>query len=421
MELIGVVAGKSGEAITKEVKKWGVGVALVMGKENEPGYDIADIRFCSDLSKTAQILNFFQEHNVTKVIFGTGHIFAIELAEVLANNGILINIIPEVSLLCNNKYQLKKKAEEIGLKTPKYCIIDKFSDLDQILNEWNFPLVVKSIRDYVAPQLVHDKLELKNILLELFEKEPTAMLEQYIRGNDCSVVVSNSGEEVVPLNVLYWSKAHEDKLKGFFESYSKPLPKETEDIVKSVAADLIKYVNVLGLPRVDIIVENGIPYILEINSIIFSSNSGSWYTVSSRIKGINSPKIIVDNAMKGFMHKTGQTYSRHNEVLIFTDDVTKKINLEKGEMCKYVEKIYGVQENYLFEDTITKIKEYAYEKFSDAFLSERIINDLLEYVAFINIENPDRIENFYTGDKKVVLDSAIEFLNRNKNFNSIGE
>lgn len=413
-EFIGVVAGKSGEAIAKEVKKWGAKVALISGKVNEPGTDTADCCLCIDLSEQQRILEFFKSKNVNKVIFGTGHILALELAEFLSQNGVLVNIIPEVSKLCNNKYELKKKAEEIGLRTPKYCIVSKEDDINIILKEWKFPFVVKSIRDYVQPQLIHDKTALDIALKALFCNEPTVMFEQYIKGNDCSVVVSNSCDAVKALGVIYWSKANEDKLKGFFESFSKPLKKEIEEKVKLDAVRLVDYINVLGLPRVDIIVEDNIPYILEINSIIFSRNSGTTYTILSRRNGINSAKIIVENAIKFFSLKTKETYKKVNDVLVFADETFSNENIVDVNQNKYEIEIGipRVDRDYLFPDVIKDINNFLSN--NGTILDKNDNEILLKYISCINIKNPDYVLNMCSEERKKIIDLAIQYLNKSE-------
>lgn len=409
-EVIGVVAGKSGEAITKEVKKWGVEVALVAGKNNEPGIELADYYLCEDLSNKDQIYAFFCEKNVKKVIFGTGHVLAIELAEFIYNKGLLINIKPEVSFLCNNKFELKKVAEKIGLKTPKYELLNRNDKLDNILSNWEFPLVVKSIKDIVTPRLVHGREELQKYLNELFQSEPTVMIEQYIKGNDCSVVVSNSGVEVKAVGVLYWSKAKEDKLEGFFESFSKTLDKVSEEKVRTVAVKLIEYVNVLGLPRVDIIVADNTPYILEVNSIIFSKSSGTLYTISSRRKGINSAKIIVKNAMEYFSKKAGCKYKKKESILLFCDqDVEFKNREYEYEIIKDVNSNAVIPENYLYPDVVEDITIFLSVENEELLVKEKRL--LEKYISCMNIVNPDYVENRYKGREKVIVDLAVKYLN----------
>lgn len=408
MNFIGVIAGKSGAAITKEVHKWGWKVAIVSGNDREPGVDLAEAKCCTDLSNIDEILTFFKEYSVDKVVLGTGHILAIKLAEVLEQNGVLINISPKVSALCNNKYELKKVIEEIGLKTPRYFEIAKGEEISGKAGILGFPLVVKSICDYVPPQLVHDFEQLDSALEELFDKEPTVMLEQYVNGNDCSVVISNDGTEIQSISVLYWSKAKEDHLKGFFESFSEPLEKTVEDQVKRDAEKLIGHINVLGLPRVDIIVQEGIPYILEINSIVFSRNSGTWYTISSRKNGVYTPNIIVGNAMKYFSEQTGETFTRHNRKMVFADE-----NDVRAVHDQYSDIIYGtpeLEEGYLYPDVIAKIREFVEQ--SGVRLDEAERMALNSFIGYINKENPDEVINYFEGRQKILVQLAKAFLNR---------
>ncbi len=396
MEYIGIVAGKSGESIAKEVHKWGYKSALVAGKRGENGVAVSDAHICVDLSRKEEIFSFFQAFHVDKVIFATGHILAIELAQYLKEQGIQININPEVSLLCNNKYALKNVMKEIGLRTPDYCEIKKGTDWITQLKNIKFPVVVKSIKDIVTPQLVKSLEELIEVVRELFINEESVLLEQYIHGNDCSVVILNDGESIQVEGVLYWSKAQDDELKGFFESYSAPLELEVEKRVKEAAVNLVQHINALGLVRADIIVENDIPYILEINSVIYSNNSGSWYTISSRKDGVYSARLIVQGALRMFLGKQFDSLNKVEECLAFTDQDKKPWA--------------GHHHQYLTEQVVVKIKEFLGAE--SIALSKENFEKLCSCIAYINKINPDTITNQLTGECKMLLEKAMEFLDR---------
>lgn len=412
--IIGVLAGTSGEAISRELKKWGYKVVVVSGNTNEKGFNVADLGISTDLSNKDVILNFFKMHGVKNVVVATGHILAIKLAAYLEENGIKINVNPQVSLLCKDKHALKVEAEKMGLHTPRYIKLEKNSKYEDSLEGVGYPVVVKSIKDIVLPQLIHSKEELLEELNILFKNEESIMLEEYVRGNDCSVIVSNKGGICEAQGVQYWSKAKDDGLKGFFESYSEELPKDVEKKVVEAAETLVRNTNTKGLSRVDIIVKDETPYILEVNSIIYSNNTGSLYTITSRRNGINMPKIIVENAIYEFCGDKINDMTKKDDVLVFVDtpesEEIKGLDYEKVNILQMVQNTPVIPEGNLWPDAITLIKTFGKEFLVDC--TEEELDQVLAYTAYINYYNPDVILNHCSGRKKMLIDCAMAFYGR---------
>lgn len=301
-EVIGLIAGRSGDTLTNELKKRGYEVALVIGKEDEPGSKEADFVFINDLRNHKEIYNFFKEKNVNYLVVGTGHYLALELFKYLEKKGIKLSINLTTTLLCKNKYKLKEKIEKMGYKTPKYLLIDKSKDFFEIANivekNFNYPIVLKSPDDKVLPVAVQNIEEIRYYCKLLKEKSSDIMLEEYIVGSDVTTPVLNDGKITKALGIMYWSKGKEENLKGFEKAYSNKIPDE-EDVLKQIS-NLIKELNVLGLSRVDYIYKDKQIYILEINSIIVTGNTGSTYNETWKKNGYKFPALLIENALNIF-------------------------------------------------------------------------------------------------------------------------
>lgn len=301
-EIIGLIAGRSGNTLTKELKRRGYKVALVIGKENEPGSKEANFVFVSDLRRHEDIYNFFKEKNINHLVVGTGHYLALELFEYLEKKGIKLSINLSTTILCKNKYKLKKKIETMGYKTPKYLLIDKNKELFEVSNiieeNFNYPVVIKSPNDKLLPIAAQNKDEVKYYCKLLKEKNSDILLEEYVIGSDVTTPVLNDGKITKALGIMYWSKGKVENLKGFEKSYSDKIPNE-EEVLKQLS-NLIKELNVMGLSRVDYIYKDSKIYILEINSIIVTSDSGSVYNETWKKDGYNFPALLVENALNIF-------------------------------------------------------------------------------------------------------------------------
>lgn len=302
---IGVIAGKSGDTITDELHRRGFKVALVAGKDGEAGTDIADKVFICDLKEYFLIKKFFDEINIKNILFATGHRLAIDLAEKFEKDKFKISLNLNKVKLCKNKYLFKEKMEQVGFKTPKSLLIAKNEVSDTLLSKINkkigFPCVLKSIEDIYEPEKIFNIEELICRLDYFFEKEDTVFIEEFIDGADCTIPIFYDGQTLIATSIIEWSKGLEDHLRGFDNSYSKKFGTLEKNIILEKAKKLIKSFELMGLTRVDIIVnkKNEI-YILEVNTIIVSGNTGSSYNIKFLQAGINRASYIVNYALKIF-------------------------------------------------------------------------------------------------------------------------
>lgn len=302
MEYIGLIAGKSGDSLTEEIQKKGYKVALVIGKEKEPGFDIADEVLLTDLLNKEEVYKFFKKLKVKYLIVGTGHIVVLKTVKFLKEKGIKLSIDIDKTLMCKDKYIFKQEIEKMGYLTPKYEIFRKESNkeenINNILAKFKFPIVLKSPIDKCQPVAVNSILELKKYYEILENLNSDILIEEYITGSDITVPVVRNYDNTKCLGILYWSKGKVENLKGFEKSNSYKLDNENEVIEK--IEELIKKIGLIGLSRTDIIVKNKKIYILEINSIIFCGNTEEVYSKLWKENGFDFACQTVENALKVF-------------------------------------------------------------------------------------------------------------------------
>lgn len=298
---IGLIAGHSGDSLTDKLKNKGYAVALVGGRENEPGMNKADFILIEDLSNHQKIASFFMEHYVNKVIVGTGHSKAINLVEYLHNRGLATNINHSKSLLAKDKIKFKNELIDIKVKTPKFMSINVDEDVPfkAILDKIKIPCVIKSTTDAVQPQKVDTILELQDAIENVKATNTVVLIEEYIKGNDCTVAVVSDCNNVRSLGVTYYSKAKEYNLKGFDDAYSKKLSDEKELELNSLATQIVEKLEFKGVSRVDFIIDekSGENYVLELNTVIVTGYNGSAYPFLKE-QGIDIAEIMIDNSLK---------------------------------------------------------------------------------------------------------------------------
>ncbi|WP_265445378.1 ATP-grasp domain-containing protein [Acetivibrio straminisolvens] len=298
---IGLIAGHSGDSLTDILKRKGYRVAIVGGVKNEPGMDKADFELVEDLSNYKEIIGFFREHEVNKVIIGTGHHKAILLADVLEKSGIKTNINYSKSLLAKDKIKFKEELIKLEIATPKYLSIDVNKDvsIDEITGKIAIPCVVKSSVDAIQPVKANSVAELKEAIEKVKATNTVVLIEEYIKGNDCTVAVESNGKNIRSLGVTYYCKAKEYRLKGFDGAYSRKMSEDKESEICKIAVEIAKQLGFTGLLRIDFIVDECSEkvYVLELNTVIVTGYKGSAYPFFKK-QGIDIAEVMISNSLK---------------------------------------------------------------------------------------------------------------------------
>lgn len=309
--MIGLVAGHSGDALCDELHKRGYEVAMVCGRNTDPGIENADKLIVTDLSNLNEIVQFFKNYGVEEVIIGTGSQLAFELAHTLEEHGIMTNIDFEHSKLAKNKPDFKDALRRIGVPTPDFMVIDKMDDIDAVYSRFAFPFVVKAINDVLQPRKVNNKDNFINFIKEIFATGNGAMIETYIDGNDCTVAVASDGERVEDLGVTHWTKIIEYKLQGFDNPRAEAMDEETENEIRKIAQKIVSELGFLGLVRLDFMVRENTSggvsdiFVLELNTVMVTGYAVT-YQPLFRAAGYDIAKIHTDVALKLIQRKKQQ-------------------------------------------------------------------------------------------------------------------
>jgi len=298
---IGLIAGHSGDSLTDILKRKGYKVAIVGGTENEPGMDKADFVLVEDLSNHSEIISFFRKNEVNKVIIGTGHHKVILLAEILERAGFKTNINYQKSLLAKDKIKFKEELLRMKIATPKYLSIGVNEDasIDEITGKIAIPCVVKSSVDAVQPVKANSVAELKEAIEAVKATNTVVLIEEYIKGNDCTVAVESDGKNIRSLGITYYCKAKEYRLKGFDGAYSAKMSEDKESEICNISVQIVEQLGFTGLLRLDFIVDEYTRkvYVLELNTVIVTGYNGSAYPFFKR-QGIDIAEVMISNSLK---------------------------------------------------------------------------------------------------------------------------
>lgn len=306
-EIIGLIAGHSGDSLTDELHERGYQVAIVCGKPEEPGYETADYKIITDLRNKEAIKMYFEKAGVHFFVVGTGVLMAFELAEYLEENGFVSSIDPKNSLLMKNKVKTKQLFEQTGVLTPtytyyengRYTLRDVVNDVDKKIG---FPCVIKSNTDAVQPRCVRGCSELKEAITNVGATNTDLLIEKYICGGDLTYCIANDGYKTTHIGPIYYSKAKEYGLIGFKKPYVAELTKENAKKIAEIAELIVCSIGLRGVVRIDFIIMDTVIYALEVNSVIVTGYKGSAYPFFEK-QGINIASVSIDNAIRLFENR----------------------------------------------------------------------------------------------------------------------
>lgn len=223
-------------------------------------------------------------------------------------------------LLASSMAMNKKISKEIfkanGLNVPRGLSIEKDEDfsLSEIVDSFEFPVVVKPISEgsSFGVSICNNKNELKKGIKNAFRYDTEVMVEEYVKGREVTAPVMGYDK----LNVLPLVEIVPGDKYRFFDFEAKYTPGATDEICPakippSLAKEVRRYAKIafraLGCrvwARVDMILKDNRPYVLEVNTIP-GMTENSLFPLSARKAGIGFPELL-DNLISMSLKIYGQ-------------------------------------------------------------------------------------------------------------------
>lgn len=172
-----------------------------------------------------------------------------------------------------------------NVPTPKFFPVFNIEEIEDI--DLEFPIIIKpndegSSRGIHQDSLVFNKEDLhKKVKEELAIYNPPIILNEYIQGMELSIGIIGNDDDirVLPIQELDLSQLPEEmhkfysfEIKSYLKSHTvyhipARLSEKEYELISSTAIKAFKSLGLKDYGRVDIIYSNGIPYVLEINSL----------------------------------------------------------------------------------------------------------------------------------------------------------
>lgn len=201
------------------------------------------------------------------------------------------------SAVCMNKAMTKQVVRQCGLKTPDWVTFRSEEEIDyKKLEEITYPLFIKPNHggSSVATFFIKDKSEVKAAVHEVLKYDKEAIVEQFIDGEEITSFVLNG--EVFPTIAIHANKGeffdYESKYQdeGASEEVVK-LNKEVEERITHTSKTLWRELYCKCYVRFDMIIANGVPYVLEANTLP-GLTSASLIPKSAKARGIEYKELL---------------------------------------------------------------------------------------------------------------------------------
>ncbi|MFK9092705.1 D-alanine--D-alanine ligase [Bacillus salipaludis] len=176
------------------------------------------------------------------------------------------------SSLCMDKNISKKIIRYEGVQTPDWIHLTNIEELNlDELDKMGYPVVVKpnSGGSSVGVKIVYDPDTLKSSIAEVFKWDAEVIIEKYVKGEEITCSILDG--KLLPIVSI----RHKGEFFDYTSKYNDvatieeviELPPETHDKVAFAALTCFSSLKCSVYARIDMMIKNGIPYVMEVNSL----------------------------------------------------------------------------------------------------------------------------------------------------------
>jgi D-alanine-D-alanine ligase len=207
--------------------------------------------------------------------------------------------------LCMDKIAAKHEMRAAGIPTPDWVAFNSTAfrelgaaeALEEIEQQLGFPLVVKPARQgsSLGVELAPDREAVPAALLAAFSYDDRVLLERYVRGQELAVGVL--GDEALPIVEAIPREEDFFNFEARYEigrtDYVCPaeLPAETATSVHAAALQAYETLGCSGFARVDLILGEDSPQVLEVNAIPGLTDT-SLFPMAAEAAGLSFEQLV---------------------------------------------------------------------------------------------------------------------------------
>ena len=179
------------------------------------------------------------------------------------------------SSVCMNKEYTKNILKEAGIPLIKSVLVRKGEDYKKKIKELKYPFMLKPVSEgsSIGMYKVNNALEMEECFKKSAQCGQDVMVEEYLQGKSLTVGVLEDGDKMFATEILEFRTKtewydYEAKYTAGLTEFILPaeLSAEMTQKVKQIAIDAFNACDCRGVSRVDFLVADNMPYVLEINT-----------------------------------------------------------------------------------------------------------------------------------------------------------
>tara|TARA_B100000965_G_C19542150_1_gene736069 strand:+ start:521 stop:1474 length:954 start_codon:yes stop_codon:yes gene_type:complete len=182
----------------------------------------------------------------------------------------------EVSKLTFNKFLCNKTLKKLNYNIANSIILEKNNyNLENITKKFKFPFIVKPNQAGSSHgiSLVKEKTQIENSLNVAFSHDNEVIIEEFIKGTEVSCGVFKINDDIIVLPIT--EIVSENEIFDYDAKYNNKsqeiTPARISDLEKNLVQNntkkIYKELDLRGLCRIDYIISDGQPFVIEINTI----------------------------------------------------------------------------------------------------------------------------------------------------------
>lgn len=209
------------------------------------------------------------------------------------------------SAVCMDKDITKRLIRYEGINTADWLMVNSLEDINYgEISDMGYPVFVKpnSGGSSVATKLVTSEEEIYDAVAEALKYDKEVMIEKYIKGDEITCPIIDG--KMLPVLAIKPKSSFFDYTSkyadGGADEFVVELEKSLHEKVKDMAVKCYKLLKCSVYARVDMIVKDGVPYILEINTLP-GMTKNSLFPKSARSVGISFSgllDLIIEHSLK---------------------------------------------------------------------------------------------------------------------------
>ena len=179
------------------------------------------------------------------------------------------------SSVCMNKDYTKNVLRNFDIPLIKSVLIKKNEDYSKKIKELKYPMMLKPVSEGSSLGMfkVSDEKEMEECFKKSLKYNQDVLVEEYLDGKSLTVGVLEDGDELFATEIIEFNTKtewydYEAKYTAGMTEFIIPakLSDDMTQKVKDIAVKAFKACGCRGVSRVDFLISDNVPYVLEINT-----------------------------------------------------------------------------------------------------------------------------------------------------------